>query len=110
MVTLYIYNIQEAVDELYGINANLVNKLDLCSLLIYYIHERHLVPLSPMLDSVYKVLTLDINFNLVKIYLTSFFKLLDMVISMIRTDTSKMRSAILIGIKVVSRDLYLFLE
>lgn len=110
MTTMYIYDIQQAISVYNDTFQLLENKPDLTVLLIYYLHNRHLVPLSPSYDFYYRVFVTHPVFSNYVSSCFSFFNALDAVIKMINTDMDKHRSLTLSGIRTTINDLYLFLE
>ncbi len=105
---VYICDLGWSLSEIWINNTWLVENIGVENIVLAYLHERHLFPLSPIVNRNYEVFK-SLVLDRIKLIAEDMYNLLDRDIDFLKIQPSKERDMAITGLQITGRQLYLYL-
>lgn len=102
-----IYDIGNALNSMWDISSEIIQQVGLENIMVCYLHEIHLLPLVHDINRNYELFRINIVTH-VRHVMEEYYKFLDREITLLQTSPSHYRNDILMGIRVIGCQLYLY--
>ena len=106
---VYIYDLGEAISIIYNSLDTSFTTIGIDDILLVYLHERHLFPLTPSLNARYTLFKNNLLHN-AQVYFDNLYTVLDRTIKALQNQPIEHRRYFLSNFRLAGTQLYVFLS